>query len=364
MLSGDGLLTTVRPFAGRLEHGQVLGLLDLAEAYAGGELTLTRRAGIQLRGISERDWPAVREGLHALRLDATDTMHAGPRLLVSPFALPTSLSWRLGERLRPHLRDHADLPPKFTVVCDAGATRDLASIPADVRIERDADDDRLLLRLGNEPTGLAVETEHLHRSIDEVLTWFVTQRRPEHRRIAALLAEGSAPAGLLGAVPPAASSPKPPLGRHAMGTLLGAPFGVLEAPVLRTLVHDLGVKALRITPWRSLLLEEAANVITEALLTHDADPLVDVDACPGAPRCVQATVPTRPLARQLARRLRPGGEGPSIHVTGCSKGCARSRPATLVCIGRSGHFDLVRDGRADDTPSLRGLSIEQLLQKT
>lgn len=50
----------------------------------------------------------------------------------------------------------------------------------------------------------------------------------------------------------------------------------------------------------------------------------------------------------------------SLHVSGCTKGCARARAADITLVGRNGKFDLVRDGCAWDTPSQTGLSPEAL----
>ncbi|MEM8578629.1 MAG: hypothetical protein AAGF60_12320, partial [Pseudomonadota bacterium] len=44
MLSGDGLVVRVRPFAGSLSQAQALGLCDLAERFGSGALDLTSRA--------------------------------------------------------------------------------------------------------------------------------------------------------------------------------------------------------------------------------------------------------------------------------------------------------------------------------
>ncbi len=59
----------------------------------------------------------------------------------------------------------------------------------------------------------------------------------------------------------------------------------------------------------------------------------------------------RPLARP----------GLTLHVSGCAKGCAHAGPAALTLVGRDGRYDLVRNGRAGDAPTLTGLSVEQIV---
>jgi precorrin-3B synthase len=97
------------------------------------------------------------------------------------------------------------------------------------------------------------------------------------------------------------------------------------------------------------------------------DPLLRVDACPGAPACASATVATHALARALAASLDSlggGGARPSLHVSGCAKGCARARPADVTLVGRDGAFDLVRQGRAWDAPVRGRMSVEETLRET
>ncbi|MGS0753392.1 hypothetical protein ACVBEH_00710 [Roseateles sp. GG27B] len=140
-----------------------------------------------------------------------------------------------------------------------------------------------------------------------------------------------------------------------------------------------GAVALRLLPGRLLLLEGAhcsgsdsnrlsSNAAAAGFLTTADDPLLRVDACPGAPACASATVATRALARELASWLTAAESArgftsstvPSLHIAGCAKGCARATPAALTLVGRDGLFDLVCGGHAWDPPTATGLSRAQL----
>ena len=57
MESGDGLLVRVRPRAGRLATGDVIAIAAAAERYGNGLIDLTRRANLQLRGLSAESLP-------------------------------------------------------------------------------------------------------------------------------------------------------------------------------------------------------------------------------------------------------------------------------------------------------------------
>ena len=114
--------------------------------------------------------------------------------------------------------------------------------------------------------------------------------------------------------------------------------------------------------WRAKSTPIAVGLalIPIALLSVLAQPeaaVMTAHACPGAPRCASASLATRALALKLADRV-PG----RLHVSGCEKGCAHPRPAEVTLVGRNGRFDLVRQGRAGDTPERTGLAEADLLE--
>ena len=136
--------------------------------------------------------------------------------------------------------------------------------------------------------------------------------------------------------------------------MVGAPFGQIDARALRQCLK--GAKGIRLTPWRAFLLEGAALPASPEFVTVPDDPLMRVDACPGAPFCPSASVQTRDLARALAPRVRG-----SLHVSGCAKGCARKPSADVTLVGRDGKFDLVQAGNASDIPFKTGLKPDDVM---
>ncbi len=91
------------------------------------------------------------------------------------------------------------------------------------------------------------------------------------------------------------------------------------------------------------------------LIVDENDPLLRIDACPGAPACRSASVDTR----RTARRLAASGFAGTLHVSGCTKGCARSAPADLTLVGEGGRYGVVRNGTARD-PSERTIDADDL----
>ncbi len=155
---------------------------------------------------------------------------------------------------------------------------------------------------------------------------------------------------------------------------LGAAFGRIDAADLQDFasnLEDLGISDVSLTPWRALVVatptQDLADHVLAAGLAHgfladDADPLTRIDACPGARACPCGGADTRAAARRLAS-LWPQLALTSAHVSGCTKGCARSEAADLVLVGRGDHFDIVRNGRADALPPPRHPSRSMASQR-
>jgi precorrin-3B synthase len=92
---------------------------------------------------------------------------------------------------------------------------------------------------------------------------------------------------------------------------------------------------------------EAARL---GFITDPANPLLRIDACPGATACRSAALPTRDVARRLAD-LAPQLSGVvSMHVSGCAKGCMHPSPADLTLTAVDGRFAVIRAGTADGSP--------------
>ncbi|MEM8572329.1 MAG: precorrin-3B synthase [Pseudomonadota bacterium] len=368
MASGDGLVVRVRPPLGEISGAQARGLADLAQRYGNGLIELTNRANLQIRGVSDEGHGPVLDGLARLRLLDADASVEGRRNVVAdPFRSgaasdpQTQVFRALVDGLRSP--DFASLPSKFGFVIDAGAQRRLfAKVSGDIRIE--ACNDGLMVRAdGCEEGQTATGPAEAARLALRLAKWFIASGgvgQDGRGRMARHIVSGAAlPPYLNGIARPHPAIPAPQPGVRPGGLLVAAAFGQLAATDLFRLVES-GVSILRLTPWRMVFLpgihdpEELGA--GESLLTNPTDPLLQVDACTGAPGCPQAGVETRALARSLAPRL---PNGTVLHVSGCAKGCARPRSADLTLVGRDGVFDLVRGGAPWDDPIRCGIAPQQ-----
>ncbi|SDW59612.1 precorrin-3B synthase [Ruegeria halocynthiae] len=354
MMSGDGLVVRVRPRLARLDTQQALGLCKLADRFGNGTIDLTNRANLQLRGVSEADHQSLLTELAALNLlDAEPGIEVRRNILVSPLYRTGDLTARLARELTDRLNELPALPAKFGFAIDTGPQRLLAKASADIRLETGAEG--LILRADGAETGRLVSDVDAIDQLIALARWFAENHTTETRRMARVITAFDLPDTWQGSAPGHSGAPLQP-GPCTLGSLYGAAFGQLPARHLGELLENSGASALRVTPWRLILLEDGERIPAPEFVTDGTDPLMTTDACPGAPLCPQAHVATRDIARALAPRV-----AGSLHVSGCSKGCARMGSADVTLVGHNGRFDLVKQGRAGDEPSKRGLTPETLM---
>jgi precorrin-3B synthase len=356
MPSGDGLVLRIRAPLGRLTQAQGLGIAELAARYAQPLLDLTSRANLQLRGIAQADYPALLAGLQALGLIDTDINAESRRnLLVSPFweagdgtpDLAGLLTEALAQPTAPQL------PAKFGFALDCGPTPVLRGCSADIRLERHAQG--FLVYANGSTHGVVAGTAHAVARAMDLAHWFIAAGgAPLGRgRMATLVAQTSVPSHLADTPVPATHAACPPWGLVPQGCVVGFEFGQMPVDTLHALSS---LSPLRLTPWRSVLVEGAQSVpaipAPSKLITNADDVRLRVSACTGAPGCNQAAAPTRELAHALAP-LVPTGH--TLHISGCSKGCAHPE-AALTLVATSTGFNLIQHGTAASPPDARHLN--------
>jgi len=319
MESGDGLLVRVRPWCGAFSLEQAAGLAEIAAQLGNGHIDLTRRANLQIRGLSESRMPALHEWLNRLGLlDPDAATEAARNIMVGPLAdtRVRAVAAELSRALASDARA-VSLPAKFGWLVDGGGPLSIVGERADIAL--------FVTR-----HGMALCLDGEWRSGGSV----------ELALEAAFGAELD--------LPRIDIAPKP--GRRRLGDLgsitgVAAPFGRLEAAQLQnlvTLAQKAGASEIRLSPWRALYVDAVMG--DTGLIVDEDHPLLRIDACPGAPACKSASVDTRGTAQKLAA----GGFAGTIHISGCAKGCARSLPADLTLVGDAGRYGIVRNGTSRD----------------
>ncbi|WP_371225660.1 precorrin-3B synthase [Roseovarius sp. 2305UL8-3] len=358
MMSGDGLVVRVRAPMGRLTQEQARGVADLSMRFGSGVIDLSARANLQLRGVEEAGHPALIDGLRNLGLIDHDIAAESRRnLVIQPFWREGDDTHQIAQALTEALanEDAPDLPGKFGFAVDCGPAPLLNDVSSDIRIERGTDG--LICRADGAEHGVAVTSETAATVALSLAHWFVrtggiTDRRgrmADHIDRVGTPEAGDQPRTLT----QSDRTPKP--GLTETGALIALEFGQMQAGTLARL-GKLG--AIRVTPWRMLLVEGQDRLPDlPDLIIDPTDARLKISVCTGAPGCHQGLSSTRDIARALAPHVRQ-----RLHISGCAKGCAHpaASPVTLTATAE-GRFDLIRNGRASDTPARRGLGPDDLV---
>jgi precorrin-3B synthase len=405
MPSGDGLLVRLHLPCGVLSTALARCIADCARRHGNGLVDLTRHANLQLRGMAEAALDNVKSELSAfLPLPPESEPQAARNVVVSPLAgldpraaidirpIVEALEGRLAGA--PGLRT---LPAKFSFLVEDGGSLGLGEIAADIRFAAlvEAGAPRFAVAIGGAADAAVAIGECAADELPDVAialarSFMALRGEGEDapRRMSGLVGRvgvdriAAGAGSLAGAGFAASTSPRERgevrqlIGFHllddAEGYLaVGAPFGRLVADQLERLAEaaEANGAELRLTPWRAVLIAPLGRERAETLrppleraglVTEPDDARLAVAACPGAPACASATVATRAdafLLAAVAREVAP--DGIALHLSGCRKGCARSDAASVTLIGRDGRYDLVLDGGPGDTPSRRGLNVEQ-----
>jgi precorrin-3B synthase len=283
------------------------------------------------------------------------------------------------------------LPTKFGFILDGGGVLTLARERADIRLTAMRDGAEVVIAIGIDTKngvewlGAVSPDVAAAAALATARAFLGATSRGSRQRMRDLSPQGLAsiratmksqltPMALLPKEPDAALSPRIGLldlraCRFAVG--IAAPFGRVETRQFlqfAAAISGLGVEEIRLSPWRALYVEAANRRAGEAILdaavkagfiVDSSDPLLRIEACPGAPACASTSLDTRGDGRRLANILARAHFTGTAHVSGCAKGCAKSEAADLVLVGADGRYGVLHHGTAQDRP-LRTSSFADL----
>lgn len=368
MQSGDGLIVRVRPRLGRLVAARVRGLAAASMRFGNGIIELTRRANLQLRGVSSSALADLQTELTRLKL--AEPQRADEReelsLLVCPLSglaarCPPleSLASQLAQVLSsfPVRRGPAE---KFLVTVSGGSDL-FARVHADIHVvlhEQHPGGAEVRLAAG-EPGSPAASlgtcrVEDAARAVQALLV-MASEPAGELRRVRDLVRSRGL-GSVRAAVEPLAFEhdglpaawPASCLGFHSgprswLGFAL--PFGSATAEdwqLIADIAERFGSGELRLTPTRAVLLpdvrEAARGHLTELLTQRglsvvERAPALQLVACSGAPSCRSAHGETRRLASMLGEIASQGvRRNATLHVSGCEKSCAWGGAADITLV--------------------------------
>ncbi|MGX1790703.1 precorrin-3B synthase [Bosea sp. NPDC055332] len=391
MPTGDGLLVRLHPPHNALTPDQLAYVAELASRHGNGQIEISGRGNLQLRGIREEAHPALVEDL--LEAGLVDEAEGdGPNRLV----LSSPLAGRaadelldaaaLAEAVERAGRNVVGLPAKFLIIVDGGGTLALDGFAADLKLQAFAADAVAFAFSGGHWFGPVApgKTPTLTARLLDGFAAVSRQGSGQIRRMRDLkpdqLITLAASCGLRPmATPP--GRPKPAAvglvveQENTIAVLASLPFGRTDAKGLRRiadLANTANIEEIRVSPWRGLafcgLPADAARVLQEALrseglIVEADDQRLAVSACAGAPACSRGEATTLADAAVLAQAIAPLlADGLRLHVSGCAKSCAHPGNADLTLVGRDGRYDVILAGGTNDT-AIAHLSLTELVRR-
>lgn len=392
METGDGWLIRIRPRAGRYRLEHLRAVADAASAFGNGEIDLTNRANLQIRGLrQETVAPAIEALSLAGLIDGDPAAEAIRNVIVSPLAGLDPESYDahpLAEALEATLSESESLktlPGKFGFAIEAdGALLPRTSI-ADILMT--ARRTHVEIRLaGDASLAVAVAESDAAAAVVRLAGVFIEQAQANAalRRMRQAVAASDAEAlfGQAGLEPRVmdrgaadnASLPVGALGSDVAPWAIGAglPYGRITATALSRLTAAAacaGAMHARPSPSRLLVFPvtrgHGHDLLAAArqlgMILTEGDPRLRIDVCPGSPACARGTTSTREDADAIAEALRESSLSSwSVHVSGCAKGCARRGRADLTAVARNGVYDVIRDGDVYGAPLASGVSSRML----
>ncbi len=384
METGDGCLVRLHFTGGEVTAEQCRAIGHLARTFGNGLIDLSQRGNLQLRGVSAETLPALTAHLYDFGLLDAD-MPGAAAVIGSPLARLDATASVDGKALVHGLEarlaaasDLNALPDKFCFLVDEGGRLGLDNVAADVRLI--GFNGRVVLAVANGAgASTPVTSTDPSSAIDAALALalaFVKLRGTASARRMVDLVQAIGTMEVARAAGFAPDVPMPPLphriteAQDIIGPREGfigiaAAFGRVHADQL-DLLASLAPNDLRLTPWRAILLpgsgpEGLEPCARAGLIVSPDDARLSIVACPGQPACTAAQIDTRRAAEALAPLARAfAPKGITMHISGCSKGCASARPTPITLAGRDGAYDLIFNGRADAEPALRGLDLAQV----
>jgi precorrin-3B synthase len=286
-----------------MTNAQFRALAQASTVLGDGQLELTSRANLQIRGLADGAQFELADRLRGVGLLPSLTHERVRNIIAAPLIDNQALVDRIDHALCavPVL---ADLPGRFLITVDVDLGGDIGLFDGTLFL---AGQDTGLRP--SDPVATVIRAAELFLA-ERGTAWRLAEVPNGVARIAAAL-------GTPGAAPRSVAVVPPLPGPHGDRFVVGAPLGRLAAEQAQALA-DLGTP-LRLTPWRSLVLPGAPDLTGLGLITEPDSPWHGVTACTGRPGCAKSLADVRADATAWlgTPHSRP------VHWTGCGRRCGR-----------------------------------------
>ncbi|MFD7704352.1 precorrin-3B synthase [Streptomyces caelestis] len=379
----DGALARVRVPGGVLTVRQAHALADAARRLGDGELHLTSRGNVQLRGLHDACGGELARLLDVAGLLPSPGHERVRNVVASPLS---GLDGQGSREVRSWLSalDAAlcaseaarGLSGRFLFALDDGRG-DVASLGADVTVRATADG-AALISLGSAQEALRVAGDDAPRAALLAAEVFLEFARQAGGRVWRIDELGSRSAELVSAVrrrsaesgigcvrdrKDTTTTGGPPPGVIGSALSVHAALGRLTVPQWQE-VAEVAPGELRLTPWRGIVVPVPGTTASDrgaalsrlsaaGLVTDPSSPWLRVGACIGRPGCGKSRADVRAdAARTLATA---GGSRLPLYWSGCERRCGHPRGdrVDVVAAPQGGYRLTGPDG--DGPPRATGL---------
>jgi precorrin-3B synthase len=325
-LAQDGAVVRVRVPGGQTS-GTALGRLSrIAQEFGSGDLQLTSRASLQLRGLPDAVTAGFVDAVREAGFLPSETHERVRNIVASPL---TGISGGavdvrpLVVRLDAGLcadSDFARLPSRFLFAFDDGRG-DVSGVSFDLGY-RAVDDDHGWVLVGGDALGIAVSAADAVELLLDLARQFLAATRGfgEVWHVRDLPAWAGSLHGVRKIESPHATAGTP-LGVVASAASVHVPLALLTPAQAATVERFAGGHVV-ITPSRGLVMPGAArhlpSFVAAGLIDDPDSPWSAISACVGEPSCQKSLINTRAYATALAQS---GGSLRRTHVSGCERRC-------------------------------------------
>jgi precorrin-3B synthase len=333
-LAQDGAVVRIR-IPGGQTTGQALGRLSsIAQEFCSGDLQLTSRASLQLRGLPSPLPSAFIVSLREAGFLRSDSHERVRNIVASPLSgiaggaadirpLVASLDTELCAE--PQL---ARLPSRFLFAVDDGRG-DVAGRSFDLGYQA-VDHDQGWLLVGESELGIPVSTRDVVGRLLDLARQFLaaSERSGEVWHVRELRSWALSLPGVR-RITLTHAAIGTPLGPVAGAASVQVPLALLT-PAQAATVESCAAGRVVVTPSRGLVLPGAgrqlSTLVAAGLIDDPASPWSAISACVGAPSCQKSLTNTRAYATALAQS---GSPVQRTHISGCARRCGAPADAQL-----------------------------------
>jgi ferredoxin-nitrite reductase len=377
--SCDGSITRIRIPGGIISTLQLSVIIDLARLFGDGNVYLTNRANLQIRGVNQIPSTALinlqQVGLAATipEIDHIRNIMASPTAGIDVEELIDTLP--LVRELDNYICSHPELnrlSAKFSVGFDGGGRVAISQQPNDIKfvVVQDLDGEIYLrLFLGN-PTDIFVQPQECLPVIAALIKVYLMQvdikTSPKHRFLEVVknlglenyleLVKSELPF-ILKQINiqfterenqhhhlDIHQQKQPNLSYIGIAVPLGK-ISTYQLEQLRKIADIYGSKTLRLTPWQNILIPDIKNqdifrvkseIANTGLQTSANSPQSGIVACTGNQGCKAGITDTKAMATSLIEYLTThiSLDAPcKIHLTSCAKSCAYHGKSDMTLLG-------------------------------